>query len=122
MPLLKRKPGALRNGAPFLDMPLPDELVTIRQHMKGQINGERDFAHILSYISQESLESVVSACKEALKAKTVSKDVIVNILMRQRDKACLEQDMDMAFNCPALHHLPQSNLNAYDALLSGSCS
>ena len=73
-PILAQKPGALRNGAPFVDMVLPDELNKVRQHLETQVNGARDFAHILSYISLESLESVVIACKEAIKSKTITEN------------------------------------------------
>ena len=48
-PILAKKPGALRNGAPFVDMVLPDELNKVRTHLEKQVNGARDFAHILSY-------------------------------------------------------------------------
>jgi len=116
LPLLKRKPGALRNGAPFINMELPDELKIVRKHLKPLTNGERDFAHILSYIPQESLESVVSACFQAIKNKTISKDVIVNILLRQNDEGIPETDISHSY--PSLSYLPQANLKNYDLLLS----
>jgi hypothetical protein len=37
--------------------------------------GLRDFAHILSYIPSETIESVISACKIAIQSETISKDV-----------------------------------------------
>jgi len=36
LPLLMRKPGALRNGAPFKDMDLPEELQIVRRHLYQQ--------------------------------------------------------------------------------------
>lgn len=48
--ILSRKPGALRNGAPFVDMELPDELNRVRESLEQSPTGARDFAHILSYI------------------------------------------------------------------------
>ena len=38
-PILKKKPGALLNGAPFVGMVLPDELNKVRSHLEKQING-----------------------------------------------------------------------------------
>lgn len=46
----------------------------------------RDFAHILSYIPVESMESVVEACSQAIESGTISKDVILNILLRKKDE------------------------------------
>ena len=86
LPLLARKPGALKNGIPFKDMPLPDELLVVRTHLQARPQGSRDFAHILSHIPTETLESVVSACAAAIKAGAVSKDVILNMLFRKHDE------------------------------------
>ena len=55
-------------------------------HLQTRTQGSKDFAHILSYIPAESLESVVSACSVAIKSNTISKDVILNILLRKKDE------------------------------------
>lgn len=116
LPLLARKPGALRNGAPFADMVLPDELNKVQQHLKQHSNGTRDFAHILSYIPIESMESVVSACAEAIKAKTISKDVILNILLRSNDIANEPDEQKIVYL--QLKHVPIADFSSYEALLS----
>jgi hypothetical protein len=85
LPLLAKKPGALRNGAPFIEMDLPYELKEVRKHLEQRKTGTREFAHILSYIPTEGLETVAAACKEALAAGTISKDVILNILLRKKE-------------------------------------
>jgi transposase len=118
LPLLNYKPGALRNGAPFKEMVLPSELIAVQKHLESRPYGSRDFAHILSYIALESLDAVVCACAEALKAHTVSKDIIVNILLRRNDPRDVEGEE--ALDYPPLHTLPQANLGAYDVLLSGA--
>lgn len=115
-PILARKPGALRNGAPFIDMDLPDELSQVRQSLEKHPNGMRDFAHILSYIPMESLESVVLACDRAIKAKTISKDVILNILFRKNDELPTTEE---PIKCLKLEHTPQENCTGYNKLLSG---
>lgn len=86
LPLLARKPGALRNGSPFREMPLPDALFAVQNHLQQRSQGMRDFAHILSYIPVESMESVVEACSQAIESGTISKDVILNILLRKKDE------------------------------------
>ena len=116
LPLLARKPGALRNGAPFVDMELPNELQIVRKHLEKQKNGTRDFAYILSYIPLESIEAVRQACAESIKTKAVSKDVILNILLRK--KATEEDNYDSNFNYPTLKHIPDANCSIYNKLLS----
>ena len=66
-------------------MELPDELNKVRDHLKKCPNGTRDFAHILSYIPIEGLEQVRLACARAIKEKTIAKDIILNILLRNND-------------------------------------
>ncbi len=41
VPVLARKPGALRNGAPFKDWPLPASLALVRRKLKGADDGDR---------------------------------------------------------------------------------
>jgi transposase len=125
LPILARKPGALRNGAPFINMDLPDELNKVRKALEKQENGSRDFAHILSYIPVESIESVIDACSYALEMKAVSKDVILNALFRRNELAIqntkeenqgrnLEEDPEYL----ELKYVPEENCSSYDQLLS----
>lgn len=116
LPILANKPGALRNGAPFTDMHLPDELNKVRQHLEKHINGARDFAHILSYIPIESMESVTAACAQAIKAKTISKDIILNILLRSNDVA--NEPEEVRDNYFKLKHASQVDCSTYNQLLS----
>lgn len=118
LPLLERKPGALRNGAPFTDISLPSELTIVREQLESHPNGARDFAHILSYIALESLESVVAACTQAIKAQTISKDVILNILLRKQEDVNSEEGEELDY--PPLHFISQGDLTLYDRLLSGA--
>jgi len=41
VPVLARKPGALRNGAPFKDWPLPASLERVRRKLRGFDDGDR---------------------------------------------------------------------------------
>lgn len=119
LPILARKPGALRNGAPFADMVLPEELSKVRKVLEQHNNGARDFAHLLSYIPTESIESVISAARQAIQAKTISKDVIINILFRKNDQTVIVQEPTEYLN---LEHIPEENCASYDKLLSGGLS
>lgn len=115
LPLLARKPGALRNGAPFKDMPLPEELWAVQNHLQQCPQGMRDFAHILSYIPSESMESVVSACGTAIKSGTISKDVILNILLRKKDQPELQAEPSTIYG--QLKHIPTDDCSRYNQFL-----
>jgi len=85
VPVLARKPGALRNGAPFKDWPLPAGLERVRRKLKGSDDGDRQMVAILSAVLSDGLAAVEAACREALDQGVHSADVIINILARQRD-------------------------------------
>jgi hypothetical protein len=85
VPVLTRKPGALRNGAPFKDWPLPASLERVRRKLKGSDDGDRQMVKILSAVLSDGLVAVEAACTEALAGGVHSADVILNILARQRD-------------------------------------
>src|SRR3954463_13869768 len=55
VPVLARKPGALRNGAPFRDWPLPSGLERVRRKLKGSNDGDRQMVAILSAVLTDGL-------------------------------------------------------------------
>lgn len=123
LPILARKPGALRNGAPFIKMELPNELNQVRAILEQQENGSRDFAHVLSYIPIESIESVTAACSYALQMKVVSKDVILNALLRKKNDELNVQNTEEGnpeedSKYLKLKYPPTENCRSYDRLLS----
>jgi len=85
VPVLARKPGALRNGAPFKDWPLPASLERVRRKLIGGDDGDHQMVKILSAVLSDGLAAVEAACSEALAAGVHSADVVLNILSRQRD-------------------------------------
>jgi transposase len=84
LPVLMRKPGALRNGAPFKDWDLPPALAKVRLKLRGHADGDRQFVKILAATPDHGVAAVEAACAEALQAGIASGDVIVAILARQR--------------------------------------
>ena len=87
VPVLARKPGALRNGAPFKDWLLPAHLERVRRRLKGSDDGDRQMVKILSAVLSDGLAAVEAACAEALAGGVHSADVVLNILARRRDPA-----------------------------------
>jgi hypothetical protein len=66
--LVQRKPGALRNGTPFLDLPTP--LLRLRQSLLRHAGGDQVMAQVLAVVPQAGLESVLVAVELVL--ETVS--------------------------------------------------
>ena len=85
VPVLARKPGALRNGAPFKDWVLPAALDRVRRKLAGSDDGDRQMVKILAAVLTDGLPAVEAACVQALSEGVHSADVILNILARQRD-------------------------------------
>jgi hypothetical protein len=85
VPVLARKPGALRNGAPFKDWVLPAAIEQVRRKLAGADDGDRQMVDILAAVLIDGLPAVEAACAEALAAAVYSADVILNILARRRD-------------------------------------
>ena len=83
--VLGKKPGALRNGAPFME--LPGALGRVQRKLKGVKDGGRQMVDILTAAQSDGLIEVEAACAEALADGTCSADVILNILARRREPA-----------------------------------
>jgi len=82
--VLARKPGALRNGAPFKDWPLPGSIEKIRRKLTGTADGDRQMVKILAAVLTDGLAAVEAACAESLDANIASADVILNALARRQ--------------------------------------
>jgi len=82
---LERKPGALRNGAPFKDWELPPAVQQIQARLLGQKGGDREFVEILSAASAYGLPPIEQACIKALAQGTVQSSVILNLIVRELD-------------------------------------
>jgi Mu transposase-like protein len=85
VPVLARKPGALRNGAPFKDWVLPAAMERVRRKLASVDDGNRQMVDILAAVLTDGLAAVEAACAEALAHGVHSADVVLNILARQRD-------------------------------------
>jgi transposase len=114
VPVLARKPGALRNGAPFKDWVLPAAMERIRRKLAGADDGNRQMVNILSAVITDGLPAVEAACAEANAQNVHSADVVLNILARQRNP-----DPPPSIMTPAaltLRHAPVADCARYDNL------
>ncbi|MGO7259017.1 IS21 family transposase, partial [Rhizobium brockwellii] len=66
VPVLARKPGALRNGAPFREWVLPAAMEKVRRRLKSVHDGDRQMVTILGCVPTDGLAAVDAACQEAL--------------------------------------------------------
>jgi transposase len=114
VPVLARKPGALRNGAPFKDWLLPASLEQVRRKLKGSDDGDRQMVKVLSAVLTDSLATVEAACAEALAGGVHSADVILNILARQRDPGPAATILTP--EALRLRHAPIADCTRYDSL------
>jgi transposase len=82
--LVQRKPGALRNGTPFLD--LPPALLRLRQSLLRHAGGDRVMAQVLAVVPQAGLEAVLVAVELVLEGMAPSGSISVehvrNVLAR----------------------------------------
>jgi transposase len=118
VPVLTRKPGALRNGAPFKDWPLPASLERVRRKLKGSDDGDRQMVKVLSAVLSDGLVAVEAACNEALAGGVHSADVILNILARQRDPGPAATILTP--DALLLRHAPIADCARYDSLRKAS--
>ena len=58
VPVLARKPGALRNGAPFKDWVLPAALDRVRRKLAGSDDGDRQMVKVLAAVLTDGLPAV----------------------------------------------------------------
>jgi transposase len=116
VPVLARKPGALRNGAPFKDWVLPAALERVRRKLAGSDDGDRQMVAILATVLTDGLPAVEAACAQAMSEGVHSSDVIINILARQRDPGPAATILTP--DALRLRHAPAADCARYDQLRS----
>ena len=118
VPVLARKPGALRNGTPFRDWVLPTAMATIRRKLKGVSDGDKQMISILGCVSTDGITAVEAACKEALDQGGFSAPVVINILARSRDPS--PSPLLLTPTALRLTHEPVADCARYDSLRRAS--
>ena len=114
VPVLVRKPGALRNGAPFKDWVLPGAIELVRRKLAGSDAGDRQMVKILAAVLEDGLTTVEAACAEAVSQGVHSADVILNILARRREPP--PPPMIHTPEALMLRHMPVADCARYDQL------
>jgi hypothetical protein len=110
--VLQRKPGALRNGAPFVD--LPDGFKRLQAILLRRLGGDREMVEILALVLHHDEQAVLTAVELALESGAPSKQHILNLLGRLLDSA-----PPAPINAPQALTLtvePQANVERFDEL------
>ena len=116
IPLVQRKPGALRNGAPFADM--PEALQQLRRGLLRQSGGDRVMAQVLAIVPTAGLDAVIVAVELAMEScppsGRVSVEHVINVLGRLNAPAVpLGAETALQVATP-----PLANTARYDSLRS----
>jgi transposase len=114
VPVLARKPGALRNGAPFKDWVLPGAIERVRRKLAAAEDGDRQMVDLLAAVLSDGLGAVEAACAQALRDGVHSSDVILNILARRREPA--PPLTILTPDALRLRHEPAADCARYDSL------
>ena len=112
--VIQRKPGALRNGAPFAE--LPKAFRQLQSQLLRRPGGDREMVEILALVLQHDEQAVLCAVELALEAGLATKTHVINVLRRLTDgKAPPAAPID-APQALRLTREPMANVERYDAL------
>jgi len=108
--LVQRKPGALRNGAPFADMPEP--LLRLRQGLMRHDGGDKTMAKVLNCVASHGLEAVLVAVELVIESEVLSTEHVLNVLARLNAPPMPETVASSLH----LEEAPVANTGRYDSL------
>ena len=112
--VIQRKPGALRNGAPFAELPLAFR--QLQDQMLRRPGGDREMVDILALILQHDEQAVLVAVEMALAEGVATKTHVLNLLHRLIDgKTSGGPGIDTP-QALVLRHEPKANVERYDDL------
>ena len=108
--LVQRKPGALRNGAPFADLPAP--LQRLRQGLMRHAGGDRVMAQVLAAVPTAGLEAVLVAVELVVESGALSAEHVLNVVAR----LIAAPVPDSVETTLQLTQAPLANTSRYDSL------
>ncbi len=110
--VIQRKPGALRNGAPFAE--LPESFKRLQRILLKRLGGDREMANILALVLHHDEHLVIQAVETALQSGRPSQQHVTNVLGR-----LIEGPLPGPLEPPsalALVNEPVANTQRYDNL------
>jgi hypothetical protein len=112
--VIQRKPGALRNGAPFLELPIPFR--QLQDHMLRRLGGDREMVDILALVLHHDEQAVLAAVEMALAAGVPTKTHVLNLLHRLVDGKVVGGPPLDTPQALILRREPKANVERYDGL------
>lgn len=114
IPILERKPGALRNGAPFVEMPAP--LLSLQRALIKRPSGDRAMAEVLACVPMLGLDVVVIAVQRCVDAGHTSVEQVRHVLTRLKDCSDPEPTPVATPDALQLNESPIADTGRYDQL------
>ena len=112
--VLQRKPGALRNGAPFAEF--PPAFRQLQEQMLRKPGGDREMVDILALVLQHDEQAVLTAVELALAEGVATKTHVLNLLHRLVDGKLIGGPPLDTPQALVLHREPKANVERYDGL------
>ncbi|BEP45043.1 IS21 family transposase [Variovorax sp. V15] len=112
--VVQRKPGALRNGAPFSD--LPQGFRRLQAVLLKQPGGDREMVEILALVLHHDEQAVLTAVELSLEAGVASKTHVLNVLHRLLDAKPVAPAPVTAPQALRLVTEPKADVRRYDTL------
>ncbi|OYV52188.1 MAG: hypothetical protein B7X10_00180, partial [Burkholderiales bacterium 21-58-4] len=112
IPLIEQKPGALRNGAPFAEMPEPLARLQEALVRRERQEGNRIMAKVLSAVSTHGLDAVLVAVELVLESGVHSAEHVLNVLGRL-NQPDMPQQVESSLQ---LNEEPLADTQRYDSL------
>jgi len=113
VPVLERKPGALRNGAPFKDFKLPKSTMKVQTALANYSDGDKQFIKLLLQVKKIGLASLEKACTWALAQGSCQADMILDHIKNPKQKTLSPDPLSDRLKLVAI---PDANCKAYDTL------
>jgi len=115
LPVLEKKPGALRHGVPFQEWDLPEAIQQVRKKLLQQDKGDKAFVDCLLLAKDVGIDAFKTACELTLESGIVTGSIVLNEIRRLTEPARPKE-------LNACHHLkltdePQADFQRYDHLL-----
>lgn len=114
---LKRKPGALRNGEPFVHWELPKPIKTLQHHLLKHPKGDRAVVELLTLVAEYGEDIGVTAAALALEEGMPTVEAVLNIIHRLTEPVI----PSFAMKDIPLGIAPEANCARYNSLLKEVC-
>jgi transposase len=121
LPILEKKPGAIRHGAPFQTWDLPVSIQAVRERILKQDKGDKAFVDLLLMardLGDEGLDTLDVACDLTLQTGIISSAIVLNEMRRLIEASKPKMLDNLCLSIPALTLEPLADCSRYDTLRS----